>query len=613
MSSKFEVVFSIVEEGLDTLKKATADIGGIKDQTDKLNTGMINLNATLGVAKAAFGAVSAVVRSSITESLELADALQKQAQIAGVSTTTLQEYGYAAKASGASTESMSTGLAKLTENAYNAFTGNKKLADGFQTLGVDLRDANGNFRDTNQIVNETIKKLADLPNPAQQSALAVQLLGKGGRELVPLLREGSASIDNMRKSAKDLGQVLSDEAIKNLDAAGDKFDETKTAIKNMTAEIVSSLSPALIKLAEYGTSAAVAMGRFINYNPSEVDFYKSDIDRKIKQIDTLIARQKTLGTDIAELEAKRNDLVNERDSVGANYSNQFYGQGPSKPNGNNNTIVGVVDKKDNKDKKKNFDPTGLPSQLNISYAKEQAENEIKILKDAENAKKKINKDTLTDAKNTYRSIAAAGASSMAEYMTVANYNAMKEKELAEQKRQTNIANAREQLNVITGVLQEAGSRSKAAAIAYKTLAATTTVIDTYSGAQKAFNSLASIPYVGYALGLVAAGATVAAGLLRVNEIRKQQFASGGTSIGGMARVGEMGPEDVFLPAGAQVINHHNTQQQINNQNRGATLNVTIQASDGSVAKKLAREIRSGTADWAIKQIFKAGGIRYAGA
>lgn len=63
--------------------------------------------------------------------------------------------------------------------------------------------------------------------------------------------------------------------------------------------------------------------------------------------------------------------------------------------------------------------------------------------------------------------------------------------------------------------------------AYKVTASALALIDTFRGAQAAFTSLAGIPVVGPALGGIAAGAAVAAGLARVAQINGIEFAEGG--------------------------------------------------------------------------------------
>ncbi len=69
---------------------------------------------------------------------------------------------------------------------------------------------------------------------------------------------------------------------------------------------------------------------------------------------------------------------------------------------------------------------------------------------------------------------------------------------------------------------------------YKAFAITQAIIDTYAAAQKAYSSMASIPYVGPALGAAAAGAAIAAGMARVAAIKSASpsgYAYGGLIAG----------------------------------------------------------------------------------
>lgn len=112
------------------------------------------------------------------------------------------------------------------------------------------------------------------------------------------------------------------------------------------------------------------------------------------------------------------------------------------------------------------------------------DTQVKIDKDAEDRKTAIAKMAAEDRKN-------ALGNALSDLSTLMNTESRKQFEIG-----------------------------KAAAIAQ-------TVISTYEGAQKAYTSLASIPYVGPALGIAAAGAAIAAGGARVSAIRSQSM--GGSS------------------------------------------------------------------------------------
>ena len=75
------------------------------------------------------------------------------------------------------------------------------------------------------------------------------------------------------------------------------------------------------------------------------------------------------------------------------------------------------------------------------------------------------------------------------------------------------------------------------------------MIDTYLGAQKAFTSLAGIPYVGPALGAVAAATAIAAGMQRVNMIQSMEYQ--GQAHGGLDRVPRTGT--YLLEEGEKVV------------------------------------------------------------
>lgn len=107
------------------------------------------------------------------------------------------------------------------------------------------------------------------------------------------------------------------------------------------------------------------------------------------------------------------------------------------------------------------------------------------------------------------------------------------------------------ISTIAGAFGKKGAKiAKAAAIAE-------TTVKTYQGATSAYAALSGIPYVGPALGLVAAAAAVAAGLANVQKIRATDETggySGAYAIGGLippgsvGLVGEAGPELVKGPA-----------------------------------------------------------------
>jgi hypothetical protein len=130
--------------------------------------------------------------------------------------------------------------------------------------------------------------------------------------------------------------------------------------------------------------------------------------------------------------------------------------------------------------------------------------------------------------------------------------------------------------------QDAGGAAKEFWGVYQAIAIAQAIADTYKSANAAYSALAGIPVVGPALGAAAAAAAVAAGLARVSKIKSMSppgseggsgaqrrergqeapshLAEGVTGYGGgMALVGEEGPELVTMGRGANVVTNENTE------------------------------------------------------
>lgn len=194
-------------------------------------------------------------------------------------------------------------------------------------------------------------------------------------------------------------------------------------------------------------------------------------------------------------------------------------------------------------------------------------------------------------------------------LNIQKAKALDEARIEEFKKKTMQDNMKAGLDSTVNNLNQMASQWKVFGGLYKTAAVTQTIIDTYSGAQAAFKSLAGIPIVGAALGGVAAGAAIAGGLARVAMIKKQKFASGTIyAPGGWSTVGENGPEDMYIPGGAMIVNNRESKHYNNSSSRsvtnnnGTTMNVTLVDNSGSIAKQMSTRIRDGAEDELVRML-----------
>lgn len=89
-----------------------------------------------------------------------------------------------------------------------------------------------------------------LPDGPEKAALALQVFGKSGLELIPLLNAGSDGIKTMTDRARELGLVFDEKAGAQADEFNDKLDELKGAVAGLAIQTAIDLLPELIKLVD---------------------------------------------------------------------------------------------------------------------------------------------------------------------------------------------------------------------------------------------------------------------------------------------------------------------------------------------------------------------------
>ena len=184
----------------------------------------------------------------------LADDLNTLASTTGLSTKELQEFQYASDLIDVSVDTLSGALKKTTSAMNSAKDGTGSSAEAFKKLGVEIKNADGSFRDNNDVFQESIKALGKIGNETERDAIAMQLFGKSATELNPLIEGGIDSLAEMSKQANELGLILSQEALDGANAFNDELDILKANGKGLFnvlgTEIASMLTPAMKELNE---------------------------------------------------------------------------------------------------------------------------------------------------------------------------------------------------------------------------------------------------------------------------------------------------------------------------------------------------------------------------
>jgi hypothetical protein len=211
-----------------------------------------------GIGLAASAGLFAATRAWATSGAALLD-LSKQT---GVSTEALSELGYAAAQTGASHESLATGLRQMAKFLTAAAAGSNEATKALADLGLNAQQL------TNLAPDEAFALLGDainrIPDPLQRASAAMRIFGRSGTELLPMFAEGAAGLAELRDAAAAKGLTVSEDEARAAHALDDALTDVAITARRAVATIGAALAPAIQSLAEAMTNATTQASAWIN-------------------------------------------------------------------------------------------------------------------------------------------------------------------------------------------------------------------------------------------------------------------------------------------------------------------------------------------------------------
>ncbi len=201
-------------------------------------------NSLGGIATKVAGAFSVAAFSVwIKTAINAADVMSDISQRTGVAVKDLAGLQMAFKYGGTSAEAMQAGMVKLSV----AVAGGN---DALKAMGVQTKNTDGTLKSTRQILGEVADRFADYEDGAAKTALAVQVFGKSGAELLPVLNAGSKGLDEFDAMARKLGLTIDSETAEQAGRFNDLLDLMGDSFSGIATQVGAKILPTLVKLAD---------------------------------------------------------------------------------------------------------------------------------------------------------------------------------------------------------------------------------------------------------------------------------------------------------------------------------------------------------------------------
>lgn len=202
-------------------------------------------SATKGLSMAAGGALAGLTSMGVKAASD-ADELLTLSKQTGLSTDALQKMSYASELVDVDVSTITSSISKMKK-------GLDSNADTFEAIGVSVKDANGEYRATEEIFNDTVKALGNISNETERDITAMKLFGRSADELAGILDDGGEALRALGQEAEDKGLIISEEDIQNAGELDDTIQKLKKQLSGSfgqaAVKVAQALAPVLEKVA----------------------------------------------------------------------------------------------------------------------------------------------------------------------------------------------------------------------------------------------------------------------------------------------------------------------------------------------------------------------------
>lgn len=213
------------------------------------------------MAGAAAGAVAAVLAVDAAfvgiaiHATENANKMYEMSQKTGIAVETLSAFSAVGKIFGVDAESMGKALEKMNKSVFAAATAGETAKNAYTRLGIAIKDTDGAIRPTSDILLDVADKFSKMPNGVAKTALAMQIFGKAGAEMIPFLNEGKDGIKEYTEAASKMGAVLSEQAAASAHQFQKDLALVKLGVEGVENKIMTALVPSLNVVADQFVAA----------------------------------------------------------------------------------------------------------------------------------------------------------------------------------------------------------------------------------------------------------------------------------------------------------------------------------------------------------------------
>lgn len=303
-----------IDDVADSSEDAASGLEDTSDAAGSAGDALVKLGEVGGAAIAGAAAAAASLLETLKDvggalvdctmnAANYADEISTMSSVTGLSTDTLQELNYASELLDVDVGTITGSMTKMEKTMSSASDAHQKYHEkiveldeqlkkgtitqkqyeaacqesfdatrtGYDKLGVSIKNADGSFRDAEDVFWDTIDALGAIEDPVERDLAAMELMGKSAKDLNPLIEAGSGAFRELAQEAHDVGYVMDDEtldAFTDFDDQMVRLNKGADAAKNALGTV---LLPMLTEMSEEGTDALTDFTKAVKNSNGDID------------------------------------------------------------------------------------------------------------------------------------------------------------------------------------------------------------------------------------------------------------------------------------------------------------------------------------------------------
>ena len=249
MAEKFELkaIISAVDKMTPALKGIRRGVRLTHKTIKDIGREGRNLMSSFGLpAGLAFGAVAYGAVRAARAAMEYAGSIQDASDRTGASIESYQALVNMLGQVGGGAEDADMAFKTFNKGIASAAAGaDKNFAGLMRQMKIPLKDSRGEIRGLIDTLPELADGFARNTNPAIRSRMALELFGKSGLKMIPVLSKGRVEVEKWVAEQKRLGLIVSNESVAAMDDLGDSLDVVKTQIRAQFTTALAKLVPVI--------------------------------------------------------------------------------------------------------------------------------------------------------------------------------------------------------------------------------------------------------------------------------------------------------------------------------------------------------------------------------